>query len=120
MLSDTFWLMTILESVSLIGNQMLVNSVVGDNVKKYMFSPSTVAVFLALICITFIIKGWTEVSQKVELEDYRTSFSAYIFGGKHHMLLMFNRFCFTGWNFRQVHLCHLLFIYYNSSAVLTH
>lgn len=89
MLSDTFWLMTIFESVSLIGNQMLVNSLIGDNVKRNMFSPSTVAVFLALICLTFIIKGWTEVSQRIELEDYRSSFSVYIFSGKHHMFLIF-------------------------------
>lgn len=82
MLSDTFWLMTIFESVSLIGNQMLMNSMIGDDVKRNMFSSSTVAVFLALICLTFIIKGWTEVSQRIELEDYRTSFSAYILSGK--------------------------------------
>ncbi|XP_023518487.1 molybdate-anion transporter-like isoform X1 [Cucurbita pepo subsp. pepo] len=87
MLSDTFWLMTVFESVSLIGNQMLLNSLVGDNVKRNMFSPSTVAVFLALICATFIIKGWTEVSQRIELEDYRTSFSAYIFSDKRIWLL---------------------------------
>ncbi|KAG6594995.1 Molybdate-anion transporter, partial [Cucurbita argyrosperma subsp. sororia] len=87
MLSDTFWLMTVFESVSLIGNQMLLNSLVGDNVKRNMFSPSTVAVFLALICATFIIKGWTEVSQRIELEDYRTSFSSYIFSDKRIWLL---------------------------------
>ncbi|XP_022977334.1 molybdate-anion transporter-like isoform X2 [Cucurbita maxima] len=87
MLSDTFWLMTVFESVSLIGNQMLVNSLVGDNVKINMFSPSTVAVFLALICLTFVTKGWTEASQRIELEDYRTSFSAYIFSDKRIWLL---------------------------------
>ncbi|XP_022132600.1 molybdate-anion transporter [Momordica charantia] len=87
MLSDTFWLMTIFESISLIGNQMLVNWMVGDNVKRNMFSPSIVSVFLALICITFIIKGWTEVSQRIELEDYRTSFSSYIFSDKRIWLL---------------------------------
>lgn len=82
MLSETFWLMSFFESASLIGSQVLSNWLIGNNVDKNMASHSTAAIFLAIIALVCLLRGWTETPQKVALKEYRASFSKYVFGGK--------------------------------------
>lgn len=85
-LSDTFWLMTFFESAALIGGQVLANWLVGIDVKKGVVPSSTASVFLSILGIICVSRGWTE-NPKMAFDDYRTSFFTYIFGGKGLVLL---------------------------------
>lgn len=78
--------MTFFESASLIGSQILTNWLVGINVEKGIASPSNASIFLAILGVIFITRGWTENPQ-VEFKDYKTSFFTHIFGGKSFLLL---------------------------------
>ncbi|KAK0605173.1 hypothetical protein LWI29_023726 [Acer saccharum] len=91
-LSDTFWLMAFFESASLIGSQVLANWLVGSNVEKGIASPYTASVFLAIIGIIFITRGWTENST-LTFKEYRTSFKTCIFGDKRIWLLICAQAC---------------------------
>ncbi|KAJ0098086.1 hypothetical protein Patl1_28563 [Pistacia atlantica] len=91
-LSDTFWLMTFFESASLIGSQILTNWLVGINVEKGIASPSNASIFLAILGVIFVTRGWTENSQ-VEFKDYKTSFFTHIFGDKRIWLLIWAQAC---------------------------
>ncbi|PWA73218.1 Major facilitator superfamily domain, general substrate transporter [Artemisia annua] len=53
-LNEMFWLMTFLESASLIGSQVLANWLISSNdIHKNMVSPSTATAILALLCIIY-------------------------------------------------------------------
>lgn len=91
-LSDTFWLMTFFESASLIGGQVLANWLVGIDVKKGVVPSSTASVFLSILGIIFVSRGWTE-NPKMAFDDYRTSFFTYIFGDKRIWLLVLAQAC---------------------------
>ncbi|ONI02829.1 hypothetical protein PRUPE_6G224200 [Prunus persica] len=93
MLSETFWLMSFFESASLIGSQVLSNWLIGNNVDKNMASHSTAAIFLAIIALVCLLRGWTETPQKVALKEYRASFSKYVFGDKRIWLLVWAQAC---------------------------
>ncbi|GAV58738.1 DUF791 domain-containing protein [Cephalotus follicularis] len=92
-LNDTFWLMTFFESASLIGSQVLVNWLVGSDVEKGIVSPSIPAVFLAMIGIICVTRGWTDTYQTAAIKDYRKSFVTYILGDKRIMLLAWAQAC---------------------------
>ncbi|KAA8531597.1 hypothetical protein F0562_006306 [Nyssa sinensis] len=91
--NDTFWLMTLSESASFIGSQVLSNWLVGSNVVKYIISPSTAAVFLAIMAIICVTRGWKEVPQTAPFKDYRISFYAHIFGDNRIWLLAWAQAC---------------------------
>ncbi|KAH9712237.1 Major facilitator superfamily domain-containing protein 5 [Citrus sinensis] len=91
-LSDTFWLMTFFESASLIGGQVLANWLVGIDVKKGVVPSSTASVFLSILGIICVSRGWTE-NPKMAFDDYRTSFFTYIFGDKRIWLLVLAQAC---------------------------
>ncbi|PWA65452.1 Major facilitator superfamily domain, general substrate transporter [Artemisia annua] len=56
-LNEMFWLMTFLESASLIGSQVLANWLISSNdIHKNMVSPSTATAILALLCIIYIAR----------------------------------------------------------------
>ncbi|PWA72695.1 Major facilitator superfamily domain, general substrate transporter [Artemisia annua] len=56
-LNEMFWLMTFLESASLIGIQVLANWLISSNdIHKNMVSPSTATAILALLCIIYIAR----------------------------------------------------------------
>ncbi|CAN6541933.1 unnamed protein product [Malus baccata var. baccata] len=93
MLSETFWLMSFFEAASLIGSQVLSNWLIGDNLEKNMASHSITAVFLAILGLVCLLRGWTQTPQKVALKEYRASFSAYIFGDKRIWLLAWAQAC---------------------------
>ncbi|CAI0406302.1 unnamed protein product [Linum tenue] len=77
-LSDTFWLMTFFESVSLILSQVLANWLLGSNVGKDMVSPSTAAIFLSVMSIICVGNGWKETPKATVAKDYNVSY-AHIF-----------------------------------------
>ncbi|KAF2298138.1 hypothetical protein GH714_015443 [Hevea brasiliensis] len=73
-LSDTFWLMTFFESASLIGSQVLANWLLGSNLEKGFASCYSAAIFLAMIGIVYVNKGWKETTQDAAIKDYRVSY----------------------------------------------
>ncbi|KAJ9177344.1 hypothetical protein P3X46_012575 [Hevea brasiliensis] len=85
-LSDTFWLMTFFESASLIGSQVLANWLLGSNLEKGFASCYTAAIFLAMIGIVYVNKGWKETTQDAAIKDYRVSYR-HIFTDKRMWLL---------------------------------
>ncbi|CAI0405613.1 unnamed protein product [Linum tenue] len=87
-LSDTFWLMTFFESVSLILSQVLANWLLGSNVGKGMISPSTAAIFLSVMSIICVGNGWKETPKATATKDYNVSY-AHIFKDKRIWLLGF-------------------------------
>ncbi|CAL5370994.1 unnamed protein product [Camellia sinensis] len=92
-LNDLFWLMTFTESASFISSQVIANSLVGSYVDKTMLSASTAAVFLAILSIIFITRGWKKDLRTASLKDYRISFNAHIFGDKRVWLLAWAQAC---------------------------
>lgn len=92
-LNDTFWLMVFSESASLIGSQILANSVVGPGSKKSFVSPSLIPVLLAIINIAFTARGWTESPASGRLKEHRTAFFALICGDKRIWLLACAQAC---------------------------
>ncbi|CAL5372800.1 unnamed protein product [Camellia sinensis] len=92
-LNDLFWLMTFTESASFISSQVIANSLVGNYVDKTMLSASTAAVFLAILSIIFITRGWKKDLRTASLKDYRISFNAHIFGDKRVWLLAWAQAC---------------------------
>ena len=87
-MSDTFWLMTFFESASFIGSQVFANWLVGDSLEKNIVSPSTAAIFLAMISIICFTRGLKGTIQTPAFKEYRMSFNAYIFGGKSPIFLI--------------------------------
>ncbi|KDP32046.1 hypothetical protein JCGZ_12507 [Jatropha curcas] len=85
-LSDTFWLMTFFESASLIGSQALANWLLGTNPEKGIVSCSTATIFLAIVGIICVGKGWKETTQSTVIQDYTVSY-ANIFSDKRMWLL---------------------------------
>ncbi|KAL9257226.1 hypothetical protein AKJ16_DCAP06385 [Drosera capensis] len=86
-LTGTFWFMTFSESAALIGSQILANWLAGNDSEKNILSPSTVAVFLGMINMICIARGWTDPPTKVGLQDYKKSLVAIIFGDRRIWLL---------------------------------
>ncbi|KAK6923982.1 Molybdate-anion transporter [Dillenia turbinata] len=78
-LNEMFWLMTFLESASLIGSQVLVNWLIGVDAKSVRNS-STAAIVLAIVGTICIKKGWTNNSQAALFKEYKGSFYTYIIG----------------------------------------
>ncbi|KAH9663879.1 Major facilitator superfamily domain-containing protein 5 [Citrus sinensis] len=84
--------MTFFESAALIGGQVLANWLVGIDVKKGVVPSSTASVFLSILGIICVSRGWTE-NPKMAFDDYRTSFFTYIFGDKRIWLLVLAQAC---------------------------
>ncbi|KAL8266211.1 hypothetical protein R6Q59_003555 [Mikania micrantha] len=91
-LNEMFWLMTFLESASLVGSQVLANWLVGNDIEKNMFSPSTATALLALITIISIAREWRE-SSPATFKDYRISLNTHIFFDKRILLLGWAQSC---------------------------
>ncbi|KAI3860239.1 hypothetical protein MKX03_022545 [Papaver bracteatum] len=93
LLSETFWLMTFFESVSLIGSQMIGNFLVGMNPKNGTGFPSAAIAFLAFVCIIYIAREWKESSRTAGYGDYKVAFSAVVLGDKRIWLLSCAQAC---------------------------
>ncbi|KAJ8769319.1 hypothetical protein K2173_002523 [Erythroxylum novogranatense] len=85
-LSDTFWLMTLVESAALIGSQVLANWLVGNNLENGISSTSTATIILAIIGIICLSREWKEAPQTASSKDYSVSY-ALIFSDKRMWLL---------------------------------
>ncbi|KAB1214876.1 hypothetical protein CJ030_MR5G016626 [Morella rubra] len=92
-ISDTFWLMTLFESASAVGSQVLANWLVGDNMEKNISSTSTAAILLAMMSIVCFNGGLTGTAQTSAIRGYRASFSVYILGDKRVWLLAWAQAC---------------------------
>nr|XP_043607218.1 molybdate-anion transporter [Erigeron canadensis] len=91
-LNEMFWLMTFLESASLIGSQVLVNWLVGSDIERNMFTPSTVTALLALVSIISIAQEWRE-SPPSTFKEYHVSLNTHIFSDKRIWLLGWAQSC---------------------------
>ncbi|KAJ0490190.1 putative molybdate-anion transporter, MFS transporter superfamily [Helianthus annuus] len=91
-LNEMFWLMTFLESASLIGSQVVANWLVSNELKKNMFSPSTATALLAVVSIVSIAREWRE-SPPASIKDYRISLNTHIFSDKRIWLLGWAQSC---------------------------
>ncbi|KAF5752849.1 molybdate-anion transporter [Tripterygium wilfordii] len=91
-LSDTFWLMIFFESASLIASQVLVNWLIGSNLQKGIASTSNAAIFFALIGI-ICVSRWAQTPHTPTIQEYKMSFSAYIFHDKRMWLLVCTQAC---------------------------
>ncbi|XP_038723546.1 uncharacterized protein LOC120015269 isoform X2 [Tripterygium wilfordii] len=91
-LGDTFWLMTFFESASLIASQVLVNLLIGSNLQKGITSTSNAAMFLAITGI-ICVSRWTGNPHTPTIQEYKMSFSAYIFHDKRMWLLVCTQAC---------------------------
>ncbi|KAL0913864.1 hypothetical protein M5K25_017356 [Dendrobium thyrsiflorum] len=94
LLSDTFWLMTLFESSSLLGSQALANLLTKD-LKKGFLLASAPAALLAIISIICIRKEWDGTHQKATVESYQKSFAGHILADKSIWML--------GWAQASVH-----------------
>ncbi|KAJ7952784.1 molybdate-anion transporter [Quillaja saponaria] len=92
-LNDTFWLMTFFESGCLIGSQIFSNWLLGNNVERSTIFPSTTTIFLAILCIIFVAKGWEDNPQAASFKEYSMSFYIYILGDKRIWLLAVAQAC---------------------------
>ncbi|KAF3796425.1 Molybdate-anion transporter [Nymphaea thermarum] len=76
LLSDTFWLMTFMESASLIGSQVMANSLISWSSESGLASPAVSAFALAIVCILYINSGWDEHVPTSTFKDYKLSLSS--------------------------------------------
>ncbi|CAN6906442.1 unnamed protein product [Brassica oleracea var. botrytis] len=81
-LNETFWLMTFLESASLIGGQVLANWLAGGNVQSGVALSATASLFLSVVAIVCIVRTAKEPVKTLPLRDYSAAFYAYVLGDK--------------------------------------
>lgn len=91
-LNEMFWLMTFLESASLIGSQVLANWLVSNDVEKNTVSPATATALLAFVSIIWIAREWKE-SPPATFKDYWISLKTHIFFDKRILLLSWAQSC---------------------------
>ena len=81
-MNETFWLMTFLESASLIGGQVLANWLADGNVQSGVALSATASLFLSVVAIVCIVRTAKEPVKTLPLRDYSAAFYAYVLGGK--------------------------------------
>ena len=81
-LTNTFWLMTFIESASLIGSQVLVNWLLASNVDTGIASSSTATIFIAIIGIFCVTIGWKQTPHSAPVKDRRWMSYINIFSGE--------------------------------------
>uniref|UniRef100_A0A6N2M6M5 Major facilitator superfamily associated domain-containing protein n=1 Tax=Salix viminalis TaxID=40686 RepID=A0A6N2M6M5_SALVM len=92
-LTNTFWLMTFVESASLIGSQVLVNWLLASDVDTGIASSSTATIFIAIIGIFCVTKGWKQTPHSAPVKDRRWMSYINIFSDKRILLLGFAHAC---------------------------
>ncbi|KAJ6378477.1 hypothetical protein OIU78_028673 [Salix suchowensis] len=92
-LTNTFWLMTFIESASLIGSQVLVNWLLASDVDTGIASSSTATIFIAIIGIFCVTKGWKQTPHYAPVKDRRWMSYVNIFSDKRILLLGFAHAC---------------------------
>lgn len=92
-LTHTFWLMTFFESASLIGSQVLANWLLASNVDTGIASSSTATIFIAILGIFCVTKGWKQAPYSAPVKDRRQMSYTHIFSDKRILLLGFAHAC---------------------------
>lgn len=92
-LTHTFWLMTFFESASLIGSQVLANWLLASNVDTGIASSSTATIFIAIIGIFCVTKGWKQSPHSAPVKNRRQMSYTHIFSDKRILLLGFAHAC---------------------------
>ncbi|CAN8283969.1 unnamed protein product [Cochlearia groenlandica] len=92
-LNETFWLMTFIESASLIGGQALTNWLVGENVRYGVALSATTSMFLSVVAIICIVRTVKERVKTLPLRDYSAAFYAYVLRDKRIWFLGTSQAC---------------------------
>lgn len=88
-MNETFWLMTFLESASLIGGQVLANWLADGNVQSGIALSATASLFLSVVAIFCVVRTAKEPVKTLPLRDYSAAFYAYVLGGKGFFICFF-------------------------------
>lgn len=86
LLTDTFWLMTFFESISLLGSQVLANLLTTDVQDR---TPLALAAILAILGFLYIKRKWSKSQDTLVIWSYRKSFSSHVLRGKFFKYSMF-------------------------------
>ncbi|CAN6481317.1 unnamed protein product [Victoria cruziana] len=87
LLSDTFWLMTFMGSASLVGSQVMANSLISWSSESALASPAVSASALAIVCILYINSGWDEHVPTYTFKNYKLSLSSLFLNDRRIWLL---------------------------------
>ncbi|XP_010526707.1 PREDICTED: uncharacterized protein LOC104804202 isoform X2 [Tarenaya hassleriana] len=92
-LNDTFWLMSFLESASLIGSQVLANWLADNNNQRGIASSATASLLLSLVAIISIFRTAKGSLKTLAFRDYTTAFCSYVLGDNRIWLLGTSQAC---------------------------
>ncbi|XP_010531289.1 PREDICTED: molybdate-anion transporter-like [Tarenaya hassleriana] len=92
-LNDTFWLMTFLESASLIGSQVLANWLSDNDIRHGLASSATVSLFLSVVVIVSIFRTAKGSLKTLTFRDYTAASCLYVLGDKRIWLLGTSQAC---------------------------
>ncbi|GJN39848.1 hypothetical protein PR202_gb28996 [Eleusine coracana subsp. coracana] len=81
LLFDTFWLMTLFESVSLIGSQGITNLLVNDDSNGFLV-PYAFAAALSIVGILYIRNASSATQHASAIGSYQKSFFAHVLRGE--------------------------------------
>ncbi|XP_031494036.1 uncharacterized protein LOC116260088 isoform X2 [Nymphaea colorata] len=87
LLSGTFWLMTFMESASLVGSQVMANSFISWSSESGLASPTVFGSALAIVCILYINSGWDEHVPTSTFKNYKLSLSSLFLNDRRVLLL---------------------------------
>ncbi|XP_078173455.1 major facilitator superfamily protein [Carex rostrata] len=79
LLTDTFWLMTFFESISLLGSQVLANLLTTDVQDRTALA---LAAILAILGFLYIKRKWSKSQDTLVIWSYRKSFSSHVLRDK--------------------------------------
>ncbi|KAK3122563.1 hypothetical protein QOZ80_8AG0615310 [Eleusine coracana subsp. coracana] len=88
LLFDTFWLMTLFESVSLIGSQGITNLLVNDGSNGFL-APYAFAAALSIVGILYIRNTSSTTQHASAIGSYQKSFFAHVLRDKRVLILVF-------------------------------
>lgn len=80
MLNEMFWLMSLFESASFIGSQVLGNWLIAGSAESITRSLPVAAAILAIVALIYGCRGWKESPQTAEYANYQIKFHALFTG----------------------------------------
>ncbi|KAL1224446.1 hypothetical protein V5N11_014407 [Cardamine amara subsp. amara] len=92
-LNETFWLMTFLESASLIGGQVITNWLVDGNVEHGIALSATASLLFSVVAIICIVQTAKEPLKTLPFRDYSAAFYAYVLVDKRIWFLGTSQAC---------------------------
>ncbi|XP_031116360.1 molybdate-anion transporter [Ipomoea triloba] len=91
-LNEMFWLMSLVESASFIGSQVLGNWLIAGNAESITHSLPVAAAILAIVALIFASRGWKEFPQTAEYKNYQIKFHT-LFADRRIWLLSWVQAC---------------------------